>query len=88
MRRSRGTRRAGGRGLRPAPSWAAGAFLAEPGWDQYPPFLAFCQLPHGRARCREARELGLVQLEKTCTYCDYAAYSLKKRKQNKTCLRR
>lgn len=69
---------AGGGRLRPAPllpPWAAGAFQAEPGWAS--PLLApeprlrtvvltLCQPPHGRALFREAWELGLVQLERTC----------------------
>lgn len=65
----------GGGRLRPAPPWAAGAFQAEPGWAS--PLLApelqirivvlaLCQPPHGRALFREAWELGLVHLERTC----------------------
>lgn len=58
---------------RPAGPGAIGAFLAKLGWRSL--FLApglplgrltLCQFPHQRALCREARELGLVRLERTC----------------------
>ena len=58
---------------RPAGPGAAGAFLAKLGWRSLllalglplgP--LTLCQFLHQCALCREARELGLVRLERTC----------------------